>query len=449
MGINQNNISSIAGELRYQLPAFGSPSSDYVTPWTLEANGDKLVYQFGSLNPYPLTITLSQDVADYRFTPGGGADQIVIAVRGGGTTGTVTLVLPGALAQYISGGGYTGTGEIKLEGVSALYDPATDPATIAFFTFAGKSSFPVVSDGPSTIQLQQKDSLPLPSFNADGSITFDDSPVEIFPNITSSENPDPANYLVLFVVKANNWNGSNDGWINKGESGTNSLIRGGDGPLNDRGWGFTEEYFNGSNTAAGDVVPTNVNLPPGQPGIWIARGINSAGSAQLMGGGSGASVSRAREGDLFAVGLFQGPGVQADRNALIQRLLGWSAYYIEERTEGATTALSLLGPNNIYADSPPGEGEAGEVVATSPQVTITFSSIPSGWEGRAHQGSKTLKYESDITTGTFSYTPPAGEVVSYTFSKPGFLLERFDRAITQDQEIVLEPTPDPSWVEAS
>jgi hypothetical protein len=84
-----------------------------------------------------------------------------------------------------------------------------------------------------------------------------------------------------------------------------------------------------------------------------------------------------------------------------------------------------------------------------PEVSFTFTNIPNGAEGRIKQGSKTLLYEANITSGSFvySYTFQPNETISYIFVAPGFNIIQGSRLLsTSSQVIQLDFQPDPSYI---
>jgi hypothetical protein len=135
-------------------------------------------------------------------------------------------------------------------------------------------------------------------------------------------------------------------------------------------------------------------------------------------------------------------------DADIQRLQGWDAWIALDLGHIATIGELLPTDHPYYAGRPlltEGSSSSSGITVTAPVLTITFSNIPDTWEGRAHQGSQVLKHEQSITGGTFTFNPPPGEPVTYTFTQPGFVTQRFVRSITADQEIVIDIIPDPSY----
>lgn len=115
---------------------------------------------------------------------------------------------------------------------------------------------------------------------------------------------------------------------------------------------------------------------------------------------------------------------------------------------GIASVQDILDPNHPYYGTAPlavGGAQGATVAGTELQLTIAFSGIPLGWEGRAHQGSQVLKHEQSITGGVFTFSPPANEPVTYTFTQPGFITQRFVRSISSNQEIVVDVLPDPSY----
>lgn len=107
-------------------------------------------------------------------------------------------------------------------------------------------------------------------------------------------------------------------------------------------------------------------------------------------------------------------------------------------TTGGTTA------NGVNAS-----GLTGNVVFQMPQPTLTFTGLPSGTEARVTQGSKTLDYTSNITSGTYAYTYTyvSGEKVQVSFNNPGYVQYRETFTLSStSQTIPLTFDPDPSYV---
>jgi len=100
-----------------------------------------------------------------------------------------------------------------------------------------------------------------------------------------------------------------------------------------------------------------------------------------------------------------------------------------------------------YAD--PGLILGSGVILNSPTISISFIGLPSGTEARITQGSKTIDYLANVTSGiySFSYTSLVGEKVQISFNNPGFIQyrETFTLSATS-QTIPLIFQPDPSYV---
>lgn len=126
----------------------------------------------------------------------------------------------------------------------------------------------------------------------------------------------------------------------------------------------------------------------------------------------------------------------------------------------ATGTVTITVDANSTTDHPGGFADPGYVAAkvqiingasvtfSVPALTLRFTNIPNGAEGRIRQGSRSLYYEANITSGqlTYDYDNP-GEIISYIFVLPGFQIQTGTLTLgNTSQDIALEFSPDPSYL---
>lgn len=448
MGIPFAGVAIAGSLITIQVPANGSATSLFIVGGAFFP-GDTALFQSPDGTPQVLDfLTTTIDVG--TLTP---SNPITLQAQGFACTG----IFSPELAPYISGSGFSGNGSIIIEGISAFFSPTDEFKNIEWWSADSESDFDTSGNG--FIWLGKRGIYRKRWTGTDTKPVFNsvDRWLEMrgggFVLETAAgaavELNDSTNPLKEFLLAIERLTTTNV------QVALGGVARGPAGRLNANGNGFdvdslsnVDANFNGEYDTPNnqldnnnDYPSTGGNIPADTPFVLAVAG-DLIDDRPVTTFGRRANGSNKLEGNIVSTALFSDRLTEAERQVMVR----WAGFTLTDRF---SYSLAPDLPNYDVKPITAGGGGASSFAGQVPQTTITFSSIPSGWEGRAHQGSKTLKYESDITTGIFSYTPPAGEVVSYTFSKPGFLLERFDRAITQDQEIVLEPTPDPSWVEAS
>ncbi|MEM6432963.1 MAG: hypothetical protein AAF773_03760 [Cyanobacteria bacterium P01_D01_bin.115] len=449
MAIPFSNVTPAGGRFEIKLEPDGSDPSLFIVGGAFKA-GEEILFQSPDGTPQVLDF-----LATTFIQPFSSSNPLRLRAQGLACTG----IFPASLAPFISGDGFTGgDGSIIIDGISPFFTPSNEQKCVDWWGADSASDFDTTGN---IIWLGKKGVLRLRWDGGDIAPIFNSTEQWLemrgggFLIETAAGAPyafnNPARPLRSFVVAMERLLSTSTqilwGGVNRGPAGRIQVAA---NAYDDDSYGNVVSIYNGEYDLGALVERPDSSqyegsglFPLNTPFTFLAEGeLNSARDVTTFGfrEGSGNRL----QGNVVATAVYSDALTTTQKEINIR----WAATALRNR---ANITYSL-DPDLPDGDVPPllTEGAApSSFTGEFPQTTITFSSIPSGWEGRAHQGSKSLKYESDITTGTFSYTPPAGEVVSYTFSKPGFLLERFDRAITQNQEIVLEPTPDPSWVEAS